>query len=117
MSNLVSELDLSPEHYGLCTSFDSNDQTLFRVDDMIEAPKPEPIACHESCEYGKFIAIFLGSIAGAIAVVVICCYCARKRQRERAAADVDVVGSDEVSLEEMGEQPQQQQPHGPESRK
>lgn len=107
MSNAVSELDLSPELYGLYTSFNSNEQILFQVDGVIEGPKPDMIACRESCENERFIVALLGGIIGAIAVVMICGYCARKRQREQALTDVTVVGPDEVLLDEMEEQPQQ----------
>jgi len=117
MSNAVSELDLSPGHYGLYTSFNSNQQIIFQVEVMIEGPKPDMIACRESCENGRFTVALLGGIFGAIVVVMICCYYARKRQREQALTDVAVVGSDEVLLDEMEEQPQQLPSCEAESRK
>ncbi|KAF9207689.1 hypothetical protein BGZ59_011008 [Podila verticillata] len=44
-STSFAVLDLSVENYGHCTTFDSNDQNLFRLDDMIETPSQVPPVC------------------------------------------------------------------------
>lgn len=97
-------LDLSLENYGCCTSYGSEGRDLFRVDDLIQAPKPDPPECLESCTQGKAMAVMLGSTFGGIAVVLICCpltlaYCLRKRRRQREL--VIVVGTVAVTSNEM----------------
>ncbi|KAG0356257.1 hypothetical protein BG005_004829 [Podila minutissima] len=48
-SDSFGVLDLSPENYGRCTDYKSDSRNLFRVDDMIEAPMPDPPECLETC--------------------------------------------------------------------
>ncbi|KAG0016735.1 hypothetical protein BGZ81_011071 [Podila clonocystis] len=104
-------LDLSPENYGRCTNHESDGRNLFRVDDMIEAPKPDPPECLETCTEMKAINALFGGIFGGIAVVLICCClsirrCQQKKRRKQAlAAAAVVVTSEEVALDAIEEQP------------
>ncbi|KAG0016736.1 hypothetical protein BGZ81_011072 [Podila clonocystis] len=109
-------LDLRLENYGRCTRFESDGKSLFLVDETVEAPKPDPPECLESCTEWKAMKALIGGVAGAIAALVICCclmawYCSKKRQREREPVFV-AVGADEVVLETIEKQQQQQQ-HSP----
>lgn len=113
MAGSFGVLDLSPENYGRCTSYGSDGRYLFRVDDLIQAPKPDPPECLESCTQGKAMAAMFGGIFGGIAVVLICCplrfgYCLSKRRRQRkpiAVAGTVAVTSDEVALHTIADQP------------
>lgn len=100
---------LHPENYGLCTRFKSDGESLFVMYDMIEAPKPDPEECLDSCTYWKAVKAIMGGVVGAVVAMVICCYltawyCSKTRRRERELAFV-AVGADEVALGTIEEQP------------
>ncbi|KAF9331000.1 hypothetical protein BG006_006093 [Podila minutissima] len=112
-SDSFGVLDLSPENYGRCTDYKSDSRNLFRVDDMIEAPMPDPPECLETCTEMRALGALFGGIFGGIAVLLICCcltirHCTRKkarRQREMAALAVAVAAaSEEVALHTIEEQ-------------
>lgn len=108
-STSFSVLDLSPEGYGQCSSYDSFDNSLFLVDDGIESLST---VCGENCGQDTTTYAFFGGIFGTAAVLLIVWYlvqlCCRRRRTKRQIEQVVVPASDELAphlMEELYEQP------------
>ncbi|KAG0074086.1 hypothetical protein BGZ92_003534 [Podila epicladia] len=112
-SDSFGVLNLSLEDYGRCTNYKSDSRNLFQVDDMIEAPMPDPPECLESCTEMKAIGAMFGGIFGGIAVLLICCClmvrnCRQKKARRRQEAATLTIAvaaaSEEAALHTIEEQ-------------
>ncbi|KAF9379004.1 hypothetical protein CPB97_009222 [Podila verticillata] len=108
MSTLTSfsVLDLSPENYGQCSSFNSFDNSMFLVDDRIESPSA---ACSGNCgrdttSYAVFWGVF-----GGVALIMICwilvVQCRQRRRTKRQVGQAIVPTSDQMAPHMMEEQP------------
>jgi len=109
-------LDLSTENYGRCTTFDSNDKSLFVVDDMIETLSPVPLACGWEYEQEKDLQVHIRVIFGAVGftllaiLLAVTLYRRSKQKRQRGLVTVAaVLGEVALDRTEKQELPEQQE--------
>ncbi|KAF9377306.1 hypothetical protein CPC16_011895 [Podila verticillata] len=86
-STLFAVLDLNVENYGHCTTFDSNGQSLFRLDDMIETPSQVPPVCVWECKQEKDrqvrIRVILGAVGFTLFVILLAVMLYRRSKQKR----------------------------------